>query len=220
MTLALHLLGLLQVTSSAAPDSGTFWGLKASEWIMILAIILGPIFAVVTQFAWQKNRQKREQKMWVFNTLMGLRAAMHSPEFVKALNFIDVVFHKNAVIRTKWKNLLNYFYSDAYKPQNYTALAHEKTKDLVAELLSEIGKELGYKFDYTHIKDSACYPTLFGMADEESMKLRQRLIAALEGSGTLSVKLVENANHSDQALLGRPSMSNVSAADVYLDGPP
>ena|SRR5215469_870885 len=191
---ALLTLAFLQATPAApAVTANTHWGLTTGEWITIAAIILGPIFAVVTQLWWQHYKQQRDQKLWVFSTLMGLRGVMLNPDFVKALNFIDVVFYENGRIRAKWKALNSYFNSDAYKPENFTPMTHEKARDLLAELLAEIGADLGYKFDYTHIKDNSYYPRFFGVADEEAAKLRQHLIAALEGKGTLSVKLVEDA---------------------------
>ena len=48
-------------------------------------------------------------------------------------------------------------------------------------------------------------------------------VALLGATGFVGSALLKEAldrGHSDQALLGRPSMSNVSAANVYLDGLP
>jgi hypothetical protein len=170
----------------------TYLGLKASEWIMIAAILVGPILAVVTQFIWQKYRQKRDQKLWVFGTLMSLRGASVSQDYVKALNFIDVVFYKNATVRAKWKTLLTHLSSEAHKAEPILPATLERTRDLQAELLVEMAKDLRFGYDFTHIKENAYYPKALGMADEEMLKLRQKLIAAL-GRGTLSVRLVEDA---------------------------
>jgi len=195
MPAALFGLALMQVsptaTAPAMPTSDTYWGLKASEWIMIAAIILGPILAVVTQLWWQHYKQRRDQKLWVFGTLMTNRATI-TPDFVKALNFIDVVFYKNEVVRGKGKKLLTHLSSDAYKAQPIAEATLEHTRDLLAELLVEMAKELGFGYDFTHIKENAYYPTALGTADAEQVQLRQKLIAALDGKGTLSVHLVED----------------------------
>ncbi|HXY25379.1 MAG TPA: DUF6680 family protein [Candidatus Acidoferrum sp.] len=143
MPAALFGLALMQVsptaTAPAMPTSDTYWGLKASEWIMIAAIILGPILAVVTQLWWQHYKQRRDQKLWVFGTLMTNRATI-TPDFVKALNFIDVVFYKNEVVRGKGKKLLTHLSSDAYKAQPIAEATLEHTRDLLAELLVEMGQ--------------------------------------------------------------------------------
>src|SRR5260221_75774 len=116
----------------------TFLGLKASEWIMIVAILVGPILAVVTQFVWQKIRVKRDQKLWVFSTLMINRHAPLTPDFVKAANYIDVVYFKYPKIRARWKTVLTHLSSDAYKPENFTPAVFETFRDLLAELLADM----------------------------------------------------------------------------------
>src|SRR5260370_36866604 len=85
------------------------------EWITIVAILAGPIFAVITQLTWQRWKEIRDQKRWIFNTLMSLRAMPLSPDYVKALNMIDVVFYKNGAVRKRWQTLLGHFGSAGFK---------------------------------------------------------------------------------------------------------
>jgi hypothetical protein len=165
----------------------TYLGLKPSEWIMIVAIVVGPILAVVTQLVWQKMRLKRDQKLWVFSTMMSLRAVPLNPDFIKAVNFIDVVFYNNKKIRDRWKAVLAHLSSDAYKPENFTPAAFERFRDLLAELLAEMAKDLGYNFDYTHIKENAWTPTLHGQEFEENIKLRKALLASFDAAGGIHV---------------------------------
>jgi len=169
--------------------AATYLGLKASDWIMIAAIIIGPILAVLTQLIWQLIKQKRDAKVWVFSTMMSLRGFPLNPEFIRAANSIDVVFFKNEGIRTRWKTVVGYLSSDQYKPENFTAHAFEKFRDLLAELLSDMAKDLGYGYDYTHIKEQAWTPMWHRTADEEWLKVRQGLLAALTDKGSLGVKV-------------------------------
>ena len=60
--------------------------------VNIIAVLLSPVIAVLVTVYLQNRREKRSQKLWIFNTLIGTR---HSPlieENVRALNMIDVVF--------------------------------------------------------------------------------------------------------------------------------
>lgn len=180
-------MALFQIPASAVTEALTYLGLKASEWIMIAAILVGPILAVVTQFIWQKYRQKRDLKLWVFGTMMSLRGIPLNPEFVRAVNFIDVVFYKNQKVRDRWKDVLAHLSSDAYKPENFTQQAFEKFRDLLSELLSEIAKDLGYEYDFTHFKERAWSPSWHVRADEEMAKLRKELLSAMEGAAGLNV---------------------------------
>lgn len=166
-------------------------GLKASEWIMIIAVVLGPILAVLTQIFVQRYQEKRTQKFWVFSTLMNLRGAALAPDFVRALNYIDVVFHKNKKVRERWQTLLQHFTSDAYKPQNFGAQTIETSRDLLAELLAEMAKELDYRFDHTHIKNSAYYPAGHGQYETELQEIRQKSIEILKGNASINVVVKE-----------------------------
>jgi hypothetical protein len=203
---ALFSLALLQVSTPVPVPVApvTHWGLTASEWITIAAIILGPIFAVVTQLWWQHHKQKRDQKLWVFGTLMTLRGSSLTQDFVKALNFIDVVFYENQTVRTKWKNLLTHLSSDAYKGEQISQGTLEHTRDLQAELLVEMAKDLGFGYDFTHIKERAYYPQALVTTDIDNLVIGKKLIAALNGQGALGVKLVEDAAPVPAALLGAP----------------
>lgn len=117
--LAIFWIFLQSPASGSVTEPPTYLGLKPSEWIMIAAIILGPIFAVLTQLSWQRWKEDRDRKAWVCNTLMSLRALPLHADYVKALNAIDVVFYKNAKVRHRWKVLLGHFCSDAYNKETY-----------------------------------------------------------------------------------------------------
>jgi hypothetical protein len=182
---------LLFCLATDTPDTvtATYLGLKASDWITIAAIIVGPILAVLTQLIWQLIKQRRDAKVWVFSTMMSLRGFPLNQEFIRAANSIDVVFFKNEEIRTRWKTVVAYLSSDQYKPENFTVQAFEKFRDLLAELLSDMAKDLGYGYDYTHIKEQAWTPMWHRTADEEWLKVRQGLLAALTDKGSLGVKV-------------------------------
>lgn len=215
-------LYLVQVSAdgSKAPDSATHWGLKASEWIMIVAIVVGPILAVVTQFIWQRLRAKRDQKLWVFSTLMINRHAPLTPDFVKAANYIDVVFYNNQKIRDRWKTVLAHLSSEAYKPENYTPAAFEKFRDLLAELLAEMAKDLGYQFDYTHIKENAWNPSLHGQEFEENIKLRRALLALVEGTGSINVVVRPHPSLLQQAAPAQAAPAQAPAVAPQPPAPP
>src|SRR5580658_7578653 len=108
--LLLYLLG--NPNQTATPTTNA---LKPIEWMTLVALVVGPMLAVGTQLWWQRRKEKRDQKIWVFSTLMSLRAAMLTPESVRAYNLIDVVFYKNLEVRERWKTLLDYLASDDWK---------------------------------------------------------------------------------------------------------
>ncbi|MHB8542024.1 MAG: DUF6680 family protein [Candidatus Acidiferrales bacterium] len=156
----------------------SYWGLTISEWLTITAIVLGPILAVAMQLAMQARKAKRDQKLWVFNTLMGLRATIVNETFVQAFNLVDVVFYKHPDIRKKRQQFLSV--TDGAAGRELTAQELDRCKDLVAEMLAKIGRELGFVFDHSEIKNTGYYPA--GLA-----KLPTAALAVLEGGASLGV---------------------------------
>lgn len=66
-----------------------------ADWLMIAAVLLGPIIAVqLTRFL-DNKKEVRERKLKVFQTLMATRAYALSWDHVEALNRIDLEFDKN-----------------------------------------------------------------------------------------------------------------------------
>lgn len=85
--------------------------MQIQDWLMILAVLAGPIVAVqLTRFVDNKKEQ-RERKLAIFKTLMATRAYSVSPQHVEALNRIDLEFlNKNKKERNvvySWKRYLD-----------------------------------------------------------------------------------------------------------------
>jgi hypothetical protein len=127
-----------------------------SDWLMLIAMFLGPL-AVLIQLGFQKRNEKQQQKFLVFSTLMSLRApGTMAAEYVRALNYIDVVFYNNSKVRDRWRTLLADYcgqpLSKDTPPETVQNLL-DRRRDLTAELLAEMARDLGYNFDHTHIKN-------------------------------------------------------------------
>ena len=63
--------------------------------ITIIAIMTGPIIALDLQRRLDEGREAKKRKLWIFKTLMSYRATFLNPNFVQALNLIDVEFVAN-----------------------------------------------------------------------------------------------------------------------------
>jgi hypothetical protein len=102
----------------------------------ILAIYYGPIQALKIQRKLDEEREARNRKLYIFKTLMSNRVTRLSPNYVHALNLIDVEFTGNddreKAVREAWKELLDLF-------QNYktTPNALEKSEDLMPSCLRQ-----------------------------------------------------------------------------------
>lgn len=157
----------------------------------IFAIYYGPIAALRIQRNLDDAREARNRKQYIFKTLMTYRATPVNPNFVQALNLIDVEFTADndgeRAVRDAWKELLDHF--NNYKQSTNPV---EKSRELTAILLSAIGKSLGYKFDKVYLKKGAYYPELAMNVEQEQHALRRALLDVLEGRRRIPVGLFED----------------------------
>ena len=104
--------------------------------INIIAIIVGPVFAVSITIWYQKKESLRLQKYQLFKTLMRCRKDFQfiNQDWVDSLNLIDVVFHNNKQVVDSWhtyQELLGRVERDASEEnRKYLDLLHLLAQDL------------------------------------------------------------------------------------------
>ncbi len=161
-----------------------------ADWVMIGAVLLGPIIAVRLTRYLDNKKEVQERKLQVFKTLMATRAYTVSWDHVVALNRIDLEFDKNnkkekAVIEA-WKAYLDLLGDKSMRPEQWGV----KRVDLLVELLHKMAQVLDYDFDKTHIKNSSYSPVAHGNTEDELKALRVGLIQMLEGKRPLPMEVV------------------------------
>jgi hypothetical protein len=158
--------------------------------LTIIAIVVGPIAALWVQRKLDEGREEKNRKLWIFKTLMSYRRTPLSPNFVQALNLIDVEFtesnEQQKAVRDAWKELFDLF-------SNYrtTPNAEDKAFDLISVLLKAMGRCLGYDFDKVYLKRGAYYPEFLGNVEEEQHAVRRGILNVLLGKGRIPVGVFE-----------------------------
>ena len=110
-----------------------------SDILNLVAIIVAPVAAVLIG-QWLQNRAtKRKDKLEIFKTLMIARNGW-SPESVRALNIIDIVFADDSTVRARWKE-----YYDRLCVENPSETELKKIKTAQDKLLEAMAVSLGYK---------------------------------------------------------------------------
>ena len=162
--------------------------------LTIIAIVVGPIVALDIQRRLDKGREARNRKLWVFKTLMSFRATALSPNFVQALNLIEVEFdsksEREKAVLIAWKVLLDHFGELGKTP--LPPNADEKTATLTTNLLLAMGKCLGYDFDEVQIKKGAYYPMGLGNVEQEQHSVRRGILDVLAGRRRIPVGIFED----------------------------
>lgn len=155
----------------------------------VLAIVVAPIIALKVQRRADEVRETRGRKLLIFKTLMSNRATRLNPNFVQALNMIDIEFTDKSEkeVRDAWKELQDHYSDWGAKPpqqrQRDDKADVEKAEGLLAELLVKMGKSLGYDFDKVFIKKGCYYPEGLGNIEAEQHALRRALLNLFAGQG-------------------------------------
>ena len=165
-----------------------------ADYLMIAAVLLGPIIAIQLTRYLDNKKEVRERKLQVFKTLMATRAYTISWDHVMTLNRIDLEFDKNnkkekAVIEA-WKEYLDLLNNRALTPEQWNI----KRVDLLVELLHKMALVLNYDFDKTHIKNSSYSPVAHGDMEAEQTALRKGLIEVLDGKRVIPIKITNLPN--------------------------
>ena len=161
--------------------------------MMILAVLLAPLIAVQVQKWLEKFRAEHERKLGIFKTLMATRATGLSQDHVQALNLIDLEFQGKRFkkIRDTWKTYLDHL-GDVPSGDDSNArfpIWSERKADLLAELLMEMGKPLGYDFDVVHVKKGIYLPVGHTQIEQEQSLIRKGMLRLLFGESSLSMDI-------------------------------
>lgn len=152
---------------------------------MTIAVLIGPIIAIQIQKWLELSRSSKERKLRIFKILMSTRASRVSIEHVQSLNMIDIEFvGKNSIkVIEAWRNYHDHLSNGDTKSTNWV----DRNDDLFIDLLLEMGKSIGYKFDKVMLRRTAYSPIAHGDIDSELQIIRKGLATILSGNAAFPV---------------------------------
>ena len=171
--------------------------MDATDIVTILAVFLGPIFAVQIQKLLEYNKEHRNKKLNIFHVLMSTRGVKLSVEHVSALNMIDIEFygkthfgkHKQTNSEKKvmiaWKLYKDYLNTESQYIDNWD----KQATDLFISLLSAMSQDLGYEFDDVQIKKDWYRPIGHEHIENSKLKLLQGLVEVLDGEKAIPMTI-------------------------------
>jgi len=152
------------------------------ETLSLIAIITGPIAAVLISLWLQRRQRMLDARRGVLATLVGNRHQIIAPETVRALNLIDLVFHDEPTVRGLWKE---YFEMLANEGLN-NPLGWEQRGKKNVELITEMAKRVGLGKHITHLDIQRIYsPVGLGQQEARLIELQAELIRVLKGTERL-----------------------------------
>ena len=93
-----------QAFGDTSTPTGTIF--TPSDWLNVIALIVGPTIGVVITIVYQRIQEKKRNKLWVLGSLIANRHQILHSDNVKALNTIDLVFARNRAVRSAWANFV------------------------------------------------------------------------------------------------------------------
>jgi hypothetical protein len=155
----------------------------STETMNIVAVIIGPIIAVLITLWYQSRKEKQDTKHRAFLVLMAHRRSV-PPNFamVEVLNTIDVVYSKNRNIVDLWHKYYTLLFQPPSQEREHTWL----------ELLTAIAEDLHYP--KMHQTDLDKFYTPQGHVDQFELQnnLQQELLRVLQNTSAFVVTKKED----------------------------
>jgi hypothetical protein len=198
----------------------TFIGIEVSNWIMILAVIAGPILAIQIQKYIEGVKEAKERRVRVFKDLMATRASTLAYQHVVALNMVGLEFQGKSYVKVvnAWKMYLDHLSSF---PNNDEAMAKvwaEKKNDQLSDLLYEMGTSLGFDFDKVHIKKAGYIPKAYADKEDDQVFIRRSLVEVFLGQRSIPLNIVSLP--VDQEAVNIQKQLQAELAEHYKTGKP
>lgn len=129
--------------------------MTATDWLIIAAILLGPVIALAVTRHLDRRAAGRTAKLEVFRSLMSSRAHTTSWQHVEALNRIDVEFtrgdEREAAVLEAWTRYAE-FLSDSSAPMPDWG---SRRIELLTDLLERMAHALDMPFDRKRVVASS-----------------------------------------------------------------
>ena len=166
--------------------------MNATQWIMVAAMLLGPILAIQIQKFLETRRELRRTRMHLFHTLMQTRGNRLDPTHVQALNSIDLLFHKDKKVVDAWRVYHDHLTSLDRPPSDAQPDQWiKRDEDYLVELLAALSRTLGYDFDTAQLKRAIYAPRVHAEHQSDSEVIRRSLADILSGKQVIPVRLTD-----------------------------
>jgi len=174
-----------------------------SDAVLIVATLLGPVFAVQAQKFLERRRDASARRDKIFRTLMATRASRLSGAHVEALNLIDLEFYEPkrrflkqnrdlTRVRSAWQSYLQHLFEPYPKDRAIEAVYLQARQNLFTDLLYEMATALGYdEFDKNELRKLSYSPVAHEDVERDSGVIRRGLAQVFSGQASIPMRVVK-----------------------------
>lgn len=155
--------------------------------LTIIALIGGPVLAVLITRYCDGKREANRRKWEIFKNLMCYRKLPLSQGFVSTLNLLEVEFHDDKAVLAAWKSMYKHFHKEVPTEDHRKKNFYDEQEKLRVELLQKVAQSLGIKLDSLDMFHSGYAPQGWNWDEAEQLQMRKKLDEVLEGTRLLPV---------------------------------
>ena len=163
-----------------------YYGLKISEWIMVVAVLGGPLLAVLVSRYNDDRRDKQNRQMSILRSLIKTRQVRLDAEHVGALNLIELEFYSVKTIESAYSEYIAHLGKTIPADAGQEHFYRER-QDLFVSLLRAVGTHLGYSFDKLDLDRRSYSPLAWADEQDRARKNAALLTELLEGKRSLPI---------------------------------
>lgn len=170
------------------------------EWWVVFATLAGPVIAVQTQKFIERAGDRKRRREALFVALMANRATRISPEFVRALNLIDIEFlparfggGKDQKVIDAWHEFLGELTHGTSPGSDQASIAqwNQRCDDKAVELLAAMSISLGYSLTREQLRRGMYYPQGAVQREQAQLEILHGLRMLLNGQASIPMAIKE-----------------------------
>ena len=117
--------------------------MELNDWLTLVAIVLGPIVAVIITLVFQRHREDRERRLIVVRMLMATRHLPADPNYSTAINLIPVEFHGDKAVMAAFNEYKRATGQDRPVLPDSNSRVHREVATAQTKLISSVLQTLG-----------------------------------------------------------------------------
>jgi hypothetical protein len=155
--------------------------------LTLIALIAGPLLAVVITRWMDKRSDQKRRRREIFSTLMRTRRFKLSVDHVSALNLIQIEFYRNKSVSSAYTSYISHLNLPLPETAPAQQVFVDQRDDLFVDLVHAIAHALRYDFDKRDLNKLAYGPIGWQNDDEEARALRRASLELLSGRRPLPI---------------------------------
>ena len=183
--------------------------MTTNEILTVIALVVGPIMAVLITRYLDDERTYKARRMDVFRTLMRTRRTVLHPDHIGALNLVEIEYADEPPVLAAWKKLFEHFGTAHGRREDErldsltdlveinkrneifgTRLGQER-QSLLAKLLHKMAKVLGFKVEQLEIFEGGYTPQFWANVETEQEIIRKFFVSLAHGTAVVPMGVID-----------------------------